>query len=388
MWISGRSEVDHVGLLDKMRGELIDIVEWLDDSRDTITWRFPRYDNEIKMGAKLVVRESQAAVFVNEGSIADTFGPGTYTLETQNLPILTTLKGWMYGFHSPFKAEVYFVNTRQFTDMKWGTQNPIIVRDAEFGMVRLRAFGAYAARVVDPAKLLRELVGTDPQFRTEEVQEYLRQLIVGRLASALASAGVPMLDLAAHQTDIGTRLAGALSEELAGIGVQIPKFIIENISLPPEVEEALDRRSQMGIVGNLDQYTKFQTANAIEDAARNPGGGAGEGLGLGLGLAMGQRVAGGLAAATAPAPAGAPAPAQPAAAVPPPLPTQEQWYLGAGGERQGPFDAAGLTAQANAGTLTATTLVWKAGMAQWTPAQQVPEIAPLLASIPPPLPPQ
>lgn len=380
-------EGEHVGLLDKLQGELIDIIEWLDDSRDTITWRFPRYENEIKMGARLVVRESQAAVFVNEGTVADTFWPGTYTLETQNLPVLTTLKGWKYGFHSPFKAEVYFVNTRQLTEMKWGTQNPVIVRDAEFGMVRLRAFGAYAARVVDPAKFLRELVGTDAQFRTEEVEEYLRQLIVARLGSALGGAGVPVLDLAAQQTTIGTRLAGALSEELAEVGVQIPKFIIENISLPAEVERALDKRSQMGIIGNLDQYTRLQTANAIEDAARNPSGGAGEGMGLGLGLAVGQRMAGSLAGATAP-PAGPPAPPAAASAGPPPLPGQEQWYMGVGGERQGPFDAAALAAQADAGTLTASTLVWRTGMAQWTPAEQVPEVARLLATIPPPLPPQ
>jgi membrane protease subunit (stomatin/prohibitin family) len=268
--------------MDKLKGELIDIIEWLDSSRDTIVWRFPRYENEIKMGAKLVVRESQAAVFVNEGRIADAYPPGTYTLETQNMPILATLKGWKYGFHSPFKSEVYFVNTRQFTDMKWGTQNPVIVRDPEFGMVRLRAFGAFSARVVDPPALLRELVGTDPQFRTEEVQEYLRQMIVGRLGNALASAGIPMLDLSAHQDAIGARLAGVLSEDLASVGIQIPKFIIENISLPPEVEQALDRRTQMGIVGNMDQYTQFQAANAIGDAARNPGG-AGEGLGLGVG---------------------------------------------------------------------------------------------------------
>jgi len=180
-----------MGLWDKLKGELIDIIEWLDDSRDTIVWRFPRYENEIKMGAKLIVRESQAAVFVNEGRVADVFAPGTYTLTTQNMPILSTLKGWKYGFESPWKAEVYFVNTRQFTDMKWGTQNPVIVRDPEFGAVRLRAFGAFAMRVTDPAALLRELVGTDPQFRTEEVQEYLRQLVVGHLGSALATANVP-----------------------------------------------------------------------------------------------------------------------------------------------------------------------------------------------------
>src|SRR5690348_15763388 len=327
-----------MGLMDKLRGEFIDIVEWLDDSRDTIVWRFPRYDNEIKMGAKLVVRESQTAVFVNEGQVADAFTPGTYTLETQNLPILSTLKGWKYGFNSPWKAEVYFVNTRLFTDMKWGTQNPVIVRDPEFGMVRLRAFGAYSMRVVDPPKLLRELVGTDPQFRTEEVQEYLRQMIVGRLGNALATAKIPMLDLAAHQDQIGVQLAGVLSEDLSEVGIHVAKFIIENISVPPEVEAALDKRTQMGIVGNLDQYTKFQAANAIQDAANNPGGGAGEAMGIGLGIAVGQQVAGSM---SAPAPQSSP----PAAAGPPPLPPQAQWYAGIGGQQQGPFDEGALAAQ-------------------------------------------
>lgn len=374
-----------MGLMDKIRGQFIDIAEWLDDSRDTIVWRFPRQGNEIKMGARLVVRESQVAVFVNEGTVCDAFPPGTFTLETQNMPILSDLKGWKYGFNSPFKAEVYFVNTRQFTDMKWGTQNPVIVRDPEFGMVRLRAFGAYAARVVEPVKLLRELVGTDPQFRTEEVQEYLRQMIVGRLGSALATARVPVLDLAAHQDAIGTSLATVLSEDLAAVGIAIPKFIIENISLPPEVEQALDRRTQLGIVGNLEQYTQFQVANAIQDAARNPGGG-GEGIGIGMGMAVGQRMASALAqtpAAQQP-PAGPPPAAQPPAG-PPPLPTPDQWYLGVTGQQQGPFTLGDLAAQVHGGALTPTTLVWKSGMAQWTPAQQVPELIPVFGG-PPPLP--
>jgi membrane protease subunit (stomatin/prohibitin family) len=370
-----------VGLFDKIKGELIDIVQWLDDSRDTIVWRFPRYENEIKMGAKLVVRESQVAVFVNEGTIADAYPPGTYTLETQNMPILSTLKGWKYGFHSPFKAEVYFVNTRQFTDMKWGTPNPVIVRDPEFGMVRLRAFGAYSARVVDPPKLLKELVGTDPQFRTEEVQEYLRQMIVGRLGSALATAQIPMLDLAAHQDRIGVQLAGVLSEDLSDVGIHIAKFIIENISVPPEVEAALDKRTQMGIVGNLDQYTKFQAANAIQDAANNPSGGAGEAMGIGLGVAVGQQVAASLNPN-----AGQQAP--PAAAGPPPLPQPTQWYAGIGGVQQGPFDTNTLAAQVRSGAVTPATLVWKQGMAQWVPAQQVPELADVFGSVPPPFPPQ
>jgi membrane protease subunit (stomatin/prohibitin family) len=373
-----------VGIIGKIRGEFIDIIEWTDDSRDTIVWRFPRYDNEIKMGAKLTVRESQAAVFVNEGQVADAYQPGMYTLETRNMPILSTLKGWKYGFDSPFKAEVYFVNTRQFTDLKWGTQNPVIVRDPEFGMVRLRAFGAFAIRVVDPPALLRELAGTDPQFRTEEVAEYLRQIIVGRLGTALATAGVPMLDLATQQDTIGETLAGVLTKELAPVGLAIPKFVIENISLPPEVEAAIDRRSQMGIVGNLDQYTQFQTAQAIEAAARNQGG-AGEGLGIGLGMALGQRAAGAAGQPqyqAQPAPPAAPPPG------PPPLPTAEQWFVGLNGQQLGPFDRGQLAQRVAGGELRHDTLVWKAGMAQWTPAGQVAEVAPLLASVPPPLPPQ
>ncbi|MFJ2563018.1 SPFH domain-containing protein [Streptomyces sp. NPDC087568] len=373
-----------MGLMDRIRGEFIDIIEWTDDSRDTIVWRFPRYENEIKMGAKLVVRESQTAVFVNEGQIADVFTPGTYTLETQNLPVLSTLKGWKYGFHSPFKAEVYFVTTRQFTDLKWGTQNPVIVRDPEFGMVRLRAFGAFAARVVDAAALLRELAGTDPQFRTEEVQEYLRQLIVGRLATALATAGVPMLDLATRQDGLGAALSAALTEELAPAGIAVPKFIIENISLPPEVEAAVDARSRMGIVGNLDQYTQLQAADAIGDAARNPGA-AGEGVGLGVGMALGRRMAEGLTPQQ-PAAAPAPAPAAPPVA-PPPLP-QQQWFIGAGGAQLGPYDTAALTGLIGAGTLARTTLVWQNGMSGWLPAEQVPEVERLFGSVPPPLPPQ
>jgi membrane protease subunit (stomatin/prohibitin family) len=379
-----------VGLIDKIKGEFIDIVEWLDPSRDTIVWRFPRYDNEIKMGAKLVVRESQVAVFVNEGRVADAYGPGTYELQTQNMPILSTLKGWKYGFHSPFKAEVYFVNTRQFTNMKWGTSNPVIVRDAEFGMVRLRAFGAYSMRVVDPRRLLGELVGTDPMFRTEEVEEYLRQMVVGKLGNALATAEIPLLDLAAHQQNIGDRLAQALSQDLAEMGLAIPHFIIENISVPPEVEAMLDKRTSMGVVGNLDQYTKFQAANAIEQAAQNPGGGAGEGFGLGLGMAAGQQMAaaaqqGFQQQAPAAPPQAAP---QQAPAGPPPLPPQQQWYMGVGGQQQGPLDQQGLAAAVAAGTLRPDTLVWRAGMAQWTAASQVPEVAQVLSSAPPPLPPQ
>ncbi|SEG67006.1 Membrane protease subunit, stomatin/prohibitin family, contains C-terminal Zn-ribbon domain [Nonomuraea solani] len=355
-----------MALFDKIRGEFVDIVEWLDDSRDTLVWRFPRYENEIKMGARLVVRESQVAVFVNEGRIADAFGPGTYTLETRNLPILSTLKGWKHGFHSPFKAEVYFVGTRQYADFKWGTQNPIMVRDPEFGPVRLRAFGAYAARVTDAPALLRELAGTDGQFRTEEVEGYLRQMVVGRLAHALATTGLPVLDLAADQHEMGRRLAEALTADLAGVGLAIPAFTIENISLPPEVERALDKRSKMGIVGDLGDYTRFQAAEALENA-----GGAADGMGLGVGLGVGIAAGRQMADALTP-PAG-----------PPPLPRPAQWFLGVDGERLGPFEAADLPAAG----LTPDVLVWRTGMPQWVPAGDVPELAALLNTGPPPLPP-
>ncbi len=372
-----------MGFADKLRGQFIDIVEFLDDSRDTIVWRFPRQGNEIKNQAQLIVREGQVAVFESEGQIADVFGPGRYTLETQNLPILSTLKGWKYGFNSPFKAEVYFVATRQFTDFAWGTQHPITVRDSEFGMVRLRAFGTYALQVSDPSALLRQLVGTDSNFRTDEIGEFFRQNVISHLAPAIAQSGVPMLDLAANQQGLSAKLAPALSAELAEYGVTIPRFVIENISLPPEVEAALDKRTQMGVLGDLDQFTKFQTATAIGDAAKNPGG-AGEGMGLGMGMAMGTQMAQSIQAANQATHQAAP---QAAAGGPPPLPvTDELWYYAAGSAQAGPVTPEALAQQVAAGQVGRDTLVWKQGMAAWTAAGQVPQLAGLFTA-PPPLPP-
>lgn len=371
--------------MDKLRGQLIDIIEFLDDSRDTIVWRFPRQGNEIKNGAKLVVREGQTAVLVNEGLLADVFEPGTYTLETKNLPVLSTLQGWKYGFESPFKAEVYFVSTRQFTDFTWGTQNPVMLRDPELGAVRLRAFGTYALQVVDPSALLRQLVGTDPQFRTEEIGDYLRRTIVGQLGPALAEAGVAAIDLAANQREIATRLGGQLSEDLHEYGVAVPRFVIENVSFPPEVAAALDKRTQMGLVGNLDAYTTFQTAGAIETAAGNPGG-AGEGLGLGMGMAMGQQMARSLGSPSAEQTAPAPGPAGPG--TPPPLPTAAAtWHWANGGTQEGPASVADVAQRVGTGEITRETLVWQQGMGGWEPAGSVAALAGLFAATPPPLPP-
>jgi membrane protease subunit (stomatin/prohibitin family) len=377
--------------MDKIRGEFIDIVEWTDDTRDTIVWRFPRQENEIKMNAKLVVRESQVAVFVNEGTIADVFKPGTHTLETQNLPVLSTLKGWKYGFNSPFKAEVYFVSTRQFTDLKWGTQNPAMMRDAEFGMVRVRAFGTYSIKAGDPAVLLRELVGTDPEFTTEEVDEFVRQSVVSRVVTALATSGVAVLDLAAHQNEIATRLAGIISEDLNLIGLQMPRFIIENVSLPPEVEATMDKRTSMGVLDDLDRFTKFQAATAITQAAQNPGGIAGVGVGIGVGATLGAQLAQalqpGAALPSVPAAASTPAEASTTApAGPPPLPTGTQWYLGQDGRQIGPLTSSDIRARVAAGTGTPETLVWRAGLEAWARLGDMPELQAVQSSTPPPLP--
>jgi membrane protease subunit (stomatin/prohibitin family) len=374
-----------VGLIDKIKGEFVDIVEWTDDSRDTIVWRFPRYNNEIKMGARLTVRESQVAVFVNEGQIADVFKPGMYTLETENLPILSTLRGWKHGFDSPFRAEVYFANTRQFTDQKWGTQNPAVMRDADFGMVRVRAFGAYSFQVEDPAVLLRELVGTDPEFKTDEVAEFIRQSVVARVATALATSGVAVLDLAAHQNEIADTLAPIISKDLEHIGLTMPRFIIENVSLPPEVEKHLDARTSVRVVGDLDAYTRLQAADAIGTAAANPGGVAGLGAGVGAGAAIGAQLANALQPTAVPVAAPGPKDAAAAAAVPPPpLPGTTQWYLGVDGQQVGPLSPTEVATRVAGGTASADTLVWRAGMSAWTRLGDVPE---LQSATPPPLPP-
>src|SRR5688572_31187554 len=242
---------------DKLRAELIDIIEWLDDTRDTIVYRFQRYDNEIKYGAKLIVREGQVAAFVNEGRLADVFAPGTYTLETQNLPILSTLRGWKYGFDSPFKAEVYFVSTRTFTGRKWGTKNPIMLRDPEFGMVRLRAFGSFAIKVKDPATLLKEVVGTNGRFTVHEIGEQLRDMLVARFADVLAESKIPVLDLASNYDELGKFISARIADDFAQFGLQVVALMVENISLPPEVEAAMDKRTSMGIVGDLHKYAQF-----------------------------------------------------------------------------------------------------------------------------------
>lgn len=364
---------------DKLRGELIDIIEWTDDSPDSMVYRFERYGNEIKNGAKLTVREGQVALFVNEGKLADVFAPGMYELTTKNLPLLSTLKGWAHGFESPFKAEVYFVKTTRFTDQKWGTKNPIILRDPDFGAVRVRAFGTYGLRISDPATFLREVVGTDGHFTTDEIVDQLRNVIVSRFSDKLAESRVPVLDVAARYDELGDLLKDRIAPEMAEYGLILTKLLVENISVPPAVEEALDKRASMGALGNLDAYMKFQSANAMEAAANNPsGGGASEGMGLGAGFAMaGQMVNAFQQGQAAP---GA------AVAAPPPPPVPMTFHVAVNGQTTGPYDFAALQQQVSSGQLTPASQVWRAGMAGWATAGQVPELAALFAPPPPPPP--
>jgi membrane protease subunit (stomatin/prohibitin family) len=367
-----------MGLGNWIGGQFIDIIEWTEPTQNEIlAHRFTRHKNEIKNGAKLVVREGQAAGFVKEGQLADVKMPGMYTLDTNNFPVLSTILGWKYGFESPFKCEVYFISTRQWTDQKWGTQNPIMVRDPEFGPVRLRAFGSYAFKVTDPGTFLKELVATDPSFELYEISNQFRNVIVSRFVDALGTAKIPMLDLAGNYEKVSKVALDKVGPELAKMGVTLTQFFVENISLPPEVEQALDKRAQMSVLGNLDQYTKFQTANAIQDAAKNPGGVAGLGAGLGAGVAVGQQM--GAAVGSAFNAAGS-------AAAPPPVPTAVAFHAAVDGASAGPFDMTALAAQVKAGKITRKSLVWRSGMANWVAADTIPELQGLFGDVPPPLP--
>lgn len=375
-----------LNLWERLAGELIDIVEWTDDSPDTLVWRFERFRNEIKYGARLTVREGQAAVFVNEGRIADVFAPGMYTLETQNLPILSTLQGWKHGFESPFKAEVYFCSMRRFMDMKWGTRAPIMVRDKDFGMVRLRGFGTYGLRIKDPAVVVREIVGTDGHFTTTEISEQLRNLLVAAFSQGVSDTGRSALDLSHHYDDVGKAMEAAVLREIESYGLELLALRVENISVPEEVEKAIDRRSGMeALAGNtpssIDRFRQFQAAEALTKAAENPGP-AGGSMGMGLGMVMAGQVAqpAMTQAAASPGPWGA------AAVTPPPLPSEPQWFVAVNGAQTGPFPMGQLGGEVAGGRLRQDSLVWSAGMPNWAAAGEVPSLRPLFANLPPPIP--
>ncbi len=293
-----------MGIIDKIKGQLIDVIEWKDNSSKTMVYKYDMNGKEIMMGAQLTVRESQVAIFVNEGQLADIFEPGRYELQTSNMPIMTALKSWKYGFKSPFKADVYFINTKQFLDMKWGTSNPVMMRDAEFGMIRLRAFGIYSFRVSDPEAFLKEVFGTSALFTVDGVEGQIKRTLVSGLSDAIAESKIPALDLAANYDELADFALKNINPKLAPLGLTLCSFVIENISLPEEVEKTMDKKTSMGVLGNLDQYAKYQAAEAMREAANNENGGmAGMGVGMGAGAAMGQMFAQSLNSAAQQAPA-------------------------------------------------------------------------------------
>lgn len=365
-----------MGLFDKIKNEFIDIIEWVDNTNDTIVWKFPRYQNEIKMGAQLTVRESQVAVFMNEGKIADVFAPGRYELQTQNMPILTTLRGWKYGFNSPFKVDVFYVSTKQFIDQKWGTKNPITLSDPRFGFIELRAFGTYAFRVNDAGKFIKEIAGTNESFSTEEVAEQLRSMIVTKFSDATGEGNIPVEKFAANLEELSQLGKEKLNTDFTEYGLNITKFLVENVSMPEELKKEIFNYSRLNAI-DMTKLAQFNTANAIGDAAKNQGlGGAGVGMGVGFGMGnmmtnmfnqTGMTNAGGNAT--------------------PPPPPITQFHVVVNGAQAGPFAIQQLQAMVAAGQLTAATLVWKAGMANWAAAETQVELQALFAAVPPPPPP-
>ena len=288
-----------MGLFGFVKNEFIEVIEWTDSSTDTVVWKFadPNADDNIKYGAKLVVRESQVAIFMNEGRIADVYEPGTHTLTTQNMPILTTLQSWKYGFESPFKVDVYFVSTRQFTNLKWGTMNPIIIRDPEFKQVRVRAFGVFSLRVADGGRFIKQYSGTNPVVKIGDVEDQLRTAIVSKFSDVVAKSNVSVLDMARNYKELGDKLLPDLQSDFTEYGLELVKFYIENTSLPPEVEQFLDKTTQMNMVGDMARFQQFQTGISIEKAAENEGA-AGNMMGFGLGSIMTNQMAASTAAAS------------------------------------------------------------------------------------------
>jgi len=368
----------------KLSHEFIDIIEWLDPTDDTIVHRFERYQNEIKNNAQLIVREGQTAVFVNEGQLADVFQPGTYTLNTKNLPILTTLKGWKYGFNSPFKAEVYFVNTHLFTDEKWGTKNPITLHDDRFGLVEIRAFGTYAFKISDPGKFIIDIVGTDANFTNYEINEHLKSLIATRFTDTIGEANLPIELYAANTSELSATCLDVMQPEFNSVGISLEKFYIENVSMPEELKKEIFEYSRIDKL-DLDKLTKFKTAKAIEAAAVNEGGTAGAGMGMGMGFVLAQQMGG----VMNPMAGGQPQQMQQTAVahVPPPMPVQVQYFYAANDQQAGPVSFEQLKMLFANRTVNKESLVWKQGMTNWSPLKDIEELKSFLGgNTPPPLP--
>lgn len=368
----------------KLSHEFIDIIDWLDNTDDTIVHRFERYQNEIKNNAQLIVREGQVAVFVNEGQLADVFKPGTYTLNTQNLPILTTLKGWKYGFNSPFKAEVYYVNTKLFTDEKWGTKNPFILSDERFGLVEIRAFGTYSFRINDPGKFVVDVVGTDGNFTNYEVNEHLKSLIVTRFTDTVGQANLPIELYAANTSELSETCQEVMQPEFGRVGIELEKFYIENVSMPEELKKEIFEYSRLDKL-DMTKLAQFKAAKAMELAAANEGGTAGAGMGMGMGFVLAQQMGGMMNPQATQQPFGGQV--QQGAMAPPPIPAQVMYHYAVNGQQMGPVSIDKLKEFFASRTVNKDSLVWKQGMQNWAALKDIEELKSFLGgNTPPPLP--
>lgn len=378
-----------MGLWDKIKGEFIDIVEYLDDTQNTLSHRFERHQNEIKNGAKLTVREGQVAVFVNEGEVADIFDPGMYELTTANLPILSTLKGWKHGFNSPFKAEVYFINTTVFDNLKWGTPQPIPMRDKDFGVVQMRAHGGYHIQVSDPETFLKKAVGTDGHFTIDEIEKRLRDYVQTAFPDAIGESKIPLLDMISNYEEMATLVGEKLKERFEKNGIQLVDFTIGAVTVPEAVQKAIDDRSSMGILGDLNAYQQFKTGQAMEEAAKNPNGGAGAGIGMGMGFGMAAQMSQQqMQQQQMQQQQNAPQQQAGGTPPPPPVPQAVMYHAVVNGAQSGPYDLPTIQNMIASGQITKDTLVWKNGMANWAAASSADDLSGFFGSVPPPLPPQ
>jgi membrane protease subunit (stomatin/prohibitin family) len=362
-----------MGIFDSIKSQLIDVIDWQDNTSDTLIWKFPRYQNEIKMGAKLTVRESQQAVFMNEGKIADVYQPGLYTLTTENMPILTTLQSWKYGFNSPFKVDVFYASTRQFIDQRWGTKNPITINDERFGLIELRAFGTFAFRIVDAGLFIKEVAGTEGEYTTEEVTGQLRSLVVNRFSNA-AGSGITIEKFATNLDELSHACMDKLNADFATNGLKITQFVIENVSMPDDLKKEIFEYSRLSKI-DMQKYTQLKTAQSIETAAANEGmGGIGAqlGVGMGVGNVISSQVNNSLNQS------------QQNNSAPPPL---VQFFVAVNGQQTGPFGQDQLAQMVQRGEVKRETYVWHAGMAAWAAASGMPELSALFNNMPPPPPP-
>tara|TARA_B110000211_G_scaffold218264_1_gene262878 strand:- start:106 stop:1221 length:1116 start_codon:yes stop_codon:yes gene_type:complete len=370
-----------MGFFSKLKNELVDIIEWDNDEHDIISHKFDRADNEIKNGAQLIVREGQKALFVEQGQLADVFGPGTYTLATENLPVLSTLKGWKHGFESPFKAEVIFISTTRFIDQKSGTPNEIPMRDADFGFVNIRAFGSYGFVIAEPEPFLKKVIGTDKNFMIDELEGQLRSIIISQFSISVVGSGTPVMELAMKYAQFSEEIKEALGAKVAELGIEIVDFNVENISLPEAVQEAINKRSSMGAIGDMNTFNQYQTGVAMENISNNPGQGGNMssmmGMGVGVGMAgnmmnqMNQNQQQQQQQQVMPPPMAAPVAA---------------FFFSIDGQQLGPYTMDQIKQMATNNQISRDTMAWRDGMPQWTQVQGISELQSVFGTVPPPMP--